>query len=356
MEKIVISQETSRRMSVMSCICACMIVAIHCTPNPPLGDWEWWVANLVGADGLCRIAVPWFFVASGFFLGGRFGEDGWYSKVVKKRVRTLLVPFVIWAIIGFAFNWFMWYCIQKAGYACGVQNPMDGGLLMGLIRVLGFDLNRMNIGPIWYLRMLFLLVVVSPIICWGIRKAGLLLPSVLFVVYGIYDTTIHFADFWEYMLSLRGFAYFTIGVAVRMGVLVQFRRSLWWCSGCMFLLMGVVALTINTWSRLIGVVCLENFSDFAMVVPLMYGVWRLTTYIRLPNCFISNAFAIYVQHGLFLKISIGFIAIMGLRSAMDESLVIAAVRWLAAVVFPIVVSVGLRRMVPRAASLIFGGR
>ena len=157
-----IGRDLSRRMAGMSFICACMIVAIHSTPNPPLDNCEWWVANLIGADGLCRIAVPWFFLASGFFLAGRVEEDGWYSKAIHKRIRTLLVPFVIWAMIGLAFNWCMWYGIQKAGYTCGVQNPMDDGLLMGLIRVLGFDANRMNIGPIWYLRMLFLLVIISP--------------------------------------------------------------------------------------------------------------------------------------------------------------------------------------------------
>ena len=218
MGKNVIPLEASRRMSVMSCICACMIVAIHCTPNPSFGDWEWWIANLVGAGGLCRIAVPWFFVASGFFLAGRFGEERWYSKAVRKRVRTLLVPFVIWAMIGLAFNWCMWYGIQKTGYTCSVQNPMGDGLMMGLIRALGFDVNRANIGPIWYLRMLFLLVIVSPMIIWGIKRYGLLLPSVFFIAYGVYDTTIHFTDFWEYVLSLRGFAYFTIGIAIRMGV------------------------------------------------------------------------------------------------------------------------------------------
>ena len=351
-----IGKGLSLRMAVMSFICACMIVAIHCTPNPPSGHWQWWVANLIGADGLCRIAVPWFFVASGFFIAGRVEEDGWYSKAISKRVRTLLVPFVAWAIIGLAFNWCVWYGIQKVGYACGVKNPLDDGLFLGVIRVLGFDVDRMNIGPIWYLRALFLLAIVSPVICWGVRKFRLLLPSALFIMYGIYDTTIHFADFWEYVLSLRGLAYFTIGIAIRMGAFDKLERYLGRCAEGALLLMGLGALTINAWARLNGIVLLENFSDFAMVVPLMYGIWCLTMYIQLPYYWVSSSFAVYILHGFFLKISIVLVALLNQRAAMDGSLVIAAFRWLGAVFFSIVFAIWLKRLSIRTSNLLFGGR
>ena len=351
-----IDKVLSRRMAVMSFICACMIVAIHCTPSPLLGNREWWAANIIGAEGLCRIAVPWFFVASGFFIAGRVEEDGWYSKAISKRVRTLLVPFVAWAIIGLAFNWCVWYGIQKVGYACGVKNPMDDGLFLGLIRVLGFDINRMNIGPIWYLRSVFLLAIVSPVICWGVRKFGLLFPSAIFVMYGIYDTTIHFSDFWEYVFSVRGLAYFTIGIAIRMGAFDKLERCLGRCAEGVLLLMGLGMLIINAWARLNGIVLLENFSDFAMVVPLMCGIWCLTIYIKLPDYLVSSSFAVYMLHGFFLKISIVLVALLNLRTEMNGSCSIAAFRLLGAVIFSIVFAAGLKQLSIRTSNILFGGR
>ena len=157
---ICIDKELSRQMSVMSFICACMIVLIHCTPCPSIGTWQYWFVNLLGADGLCRIAVPWFFLASGFYLAGHLNEHGWYKKAVSKRIFSLLVPFCVWAVIGLLINFCMWYGIQKFGYNSQMPNPLSEGVGSAIIDALGFNPDKINIGPIWYLRMLFLLVVI----------------------------------------------------------------------------------------------------------------------------------------------------------------------------------------------------
>ena len=119
---------------------------------------------MLGGDGLCRIAVPWFFIASGYFIAGRFGESGWYGRAVSKRLRTLLVPFALWAVIGVIVKFCVWYGARMYGYACGFENPFAIGVFGALSRALGFDLQHVDIGIIWYLRMLFALVVISPMI------------------------------------------------------------------------------------------------------------------------------------------------------------------------------------------------
>ena len=128
---IEITRETSRRLAVMGFLCACMIVLIHCTTRPSLdpNQWQWWVVNLFGADGFCRIAVPYFFVASGFFLVGKIHEGGWYFTAVKKRIRTLLIPFVVWAFIGIAFDWGMYHGIRLTGYNHHIVNPLANGAI-----------------------------------------------------------------------------------------------------------------------------------------------------------------------------------------------------------------------------------
>ena len=75
-----ISKTLSEKMAVMSFVCACLIVAIHTTSRPLDDTWQWWVVALLGKEGVCRVAVPYFFLASVFFIAGHFGEDGWYGR------------------------------------------------------------------------------------------------------------------------------------------------------------------------------------------------------------------------------------------------------------------------------------
>ena len=79
-----ISTQSSEKIKAIGFVCALMVVAIHCATIPK----EWWNGTLhmprwvvalqtLGTDTLARLAVPWFFVVSGFFLvkGLKFDED-----------------------------------------------------------------------------------------------------------------------------------------------------------------------------------------------------------------------------------------------------------------------------------------
>ena len=88
-----IDGELSSRFSKMGFLSALLIVYLH---SGCAADRE-----VVGAtlhhiiSVFCRVAIPWFFYAAGFFLASHIGEDGWYKREVVKRVRTLLIPFWI---------------------------------------------------------------------------------------------------------------------------------------------------------------------------------------------------------------------------------------------------------------------
>ena len=38
-------------------------------------------------------------MASGSFLAGHMGKPGWYPREMKKRFRTLLLPYVLWPLL-----------------------------------------------------------------------------------------------------------------------------------------------------------------------------------------------------------------------------------------------------------------
>ena len=58
---------TQNKLRNMSIVCAAMVVVIHCRPAFEVGSVGWWVKQMLEA-GVCHVAVPFFFVVSGYFL------------------------------------------------------------------------------------------------------------------------------------------------------------------------------------------------------------------------------------------------------------------------------------------------
>ena len=84
-----VSEELSCKFKNMAIVCAILVVFIHI----PLGRLEsgsvLWVFDMLVRWGIAQIAVPFFFVASGYFLAGHIGEDGWWKREILKRIRAL---------------------------------------------------------------------------------------------------------------------------------------------------------------------------------------------------------------------------------------------------------------------------
>ena len=84
----------SNKIANMGFVCACLVVLIHSPMFGNVGFVTYLLKNF-----LVRIAVPAFFMISGFLLARHCGEEGWYCREVCKRVKTLLVPLWCWCLI-----------------------------------------------------------------------------------------------------------------------------------------------------------------------------------------------------------------------------------------------------------------
>ena len=122
------------------------------------------------SQGLARIAVPLFFLMSGyfFFLGCSWSWRG-YARKLAARARTLLLPYMFWTILVVAVH-FLGLSIQP------VKEYFDGDLAL-LSQFSAFDLTNTIFGftraPVayhfWFIRDLMLLMLCSPLIILLVR-------------------------------------------------------------------------------------------------------------------------------------------------------------------------------------------
>ena len=125
------------------------------------------VQEIAGTNGLTGVAVPMFFLISGllFFKGVNHVND--CLPKIRKRVRSLLVPYVIWNAI-----FVLWYLILQnlPGVGGFINNDIVGKVLTQDIGSDIYELLWKPVNfPLWFLRDLMIMVVVSPVLFYLIK-------------------------------------------------------------------------------------------------------------------------------------------------------------------------------------------
>lgn len=93
-----ISYQISNKMANASFVAASLVVFIHISIHLENGNLTWWFYQVV-ESGIARISVPFFFLASGYWLAGKFNEHGWWINECKKRIKSLILPYFIWSCL-----------------------------------------------------------------------------------------------------------------------------------------------------------------------------------------------------------------------------------------------------------------
>lgn len=121
---------------------------------------------LLFSEGTCRLAVPCFFFISGYLFFNKLQEWDWdiWKAKIKRRGRTLLVPYLLWNVIALLAFW---------GYGC--LNGEQASLLekfheYGGFRIFwnmrgGIPIGMMNgplDGPLWFIRDLMYYSLATP--------------------------------------------------------------------------------------------------------------------------------------------------------------------------------------------------
>lgn len=321
----------SAKIANVSFLCILLVVAQHIPHGAKINE-------AIGI--LTGIAVPFFFAVSGFFYAGHNGESGWWRNSLKRRVSTLIVPYVI-------FN-STWY-VYLHHYELSSFN---------LISFLGADLSCLPpVGCLWYVRALLTYIIIFPLILKianRSRFAMLLYFIGVFLLSGVQGAlAVKFApsrlsDFLRWGFPLYGLLWFSVGFFVRLrGGLPARRYQAVWAVACSMLCLTLYYKPLVTEKV---VCCLARvFSTFC----LLWLVWIVVGDKRLPILFTSAIFPIFCLHWQVINL------VGALINKFHLNLCVACemtVSYVFAISVPILISIFLRKYIPAVSTIIFGGR
>ena len=336
-------------------------------------DWYFFFLRLVNWV-LPSLIVPMFFIFSGllFFYRKDFSAEVYVQKL-KSRMMTLLVPYILWNII--AILWRLKCLLPGISsfyrpveikvsssrifntFFCNVDNS---GIIVGSTLtnvpegILPID------GPLWFVRELMLMVVISPVIYWLIKKGNLWFLSLLGIVW--------FCSSWfllndsflkmyasQFLMSLFFFSWGAFYSINRQNLVLVFRR--FYSAPFIYILLAIAdALTqdleynglIHNTGLLAGVVSMVVVASHL----LEFGVKSFS------RTLVNSCFFIYALHDLFIT-EVGKIAFLMLHvpeknpHAMLSLYLIVSVFTTIGCLF---LYMSLRRYAPRMCNLLTGGR
>ena len=277
---------------------------------------QWIIADLYG--GIARIAVPLFFMISGYLLLPRSES---LSDFYTKRMPRILIPFVAWSL-----NYLGWYCGNH-------PNTCTPSLIWDLLLVQGTYYH------LWFLYSITSIYLILPVLRLMIRpdtdKSILWYLILLWLIFQPGLTIAH--KFWNFSIKINvplatGFVcYFVLGYLLGEIALTRARiilSTIIWVIATMVTIVGTYFLTRNS-DQFDGF-----FYDFVSlnVILASSAAFLLLRWISEANIlssshayalmrtFATSAFGIYLVHILVIEVLSSWIPFVHINSFMGNAI------------------------------------
>jgi len=178
-----LSETLSRRIVWCSFWGALAVIFIHSQTwsGMPEGAAFFRILQQAVHSRLTSFAVPMFFVISGYFFQAGC-EDGFtYGKILLKKAKTLLVPYLLWGTIGvLVLTPLVMVCNAVGGREMWTRTVFDYGNVWGIVdHWIGITVGApKGAFPFWYVRVLLVFFLLSPVFCLAGRLPKMLLLGV----------------------------------------------------------------------------------------------------------------------------------------------------------------------------------
>ena len=249
-------------------------------------------------------AVPFFFAVSGFFFAERnlqMSTIG-YVKLLQKKVRSLLVPYILWALIGTAISMSLTvlnnYLLHRGLFERTFMASI--GLWGKADALFGITSN----GPsgnlaLWYVHTLILLFVVSPLFIMLSRMHDkLLFIGGLVLAVGFPNTSISALS-----LKLGSIGWFWVGMGASQLKLEDRKIPVWVVVLCGICWLGLAICGAMEKAGYMESSIVGNWlGALAALAGVLfwwgiYDLWSINKSCELPVCY-KMTFWVYCLHGV----------------------------------------------------------
>lgn len=309
--------------------------------------------QLFVSEGIARIAVPIFFTISGylFFLNIKNGFRSEFLMKFKKRIYTLVFPYLIWSVTGIIFV----LILQL------ITHPKPASINDLIVNYsIPHLLYRIILEPIpyqlWFIKDLIVLVFISPVIYWSIKYSKYFIVLIFFITWLL--------KFDYVVFSNESLLFFTIGAYLRVKEinLQNFKYKNQYLLYCIIWIMLIIFKTILLYLGFENEFLITVLHKTSIMVGIL-AVWFLYDHL-FKNKNLSNTkfyllfqytFFIYAFHEPVLTYEKRFLYIIGGNGELNLFLTYLSAP---ALTFVIAILCGfyLKRIMPNFYYLITGGR
>lgn len=294
-KKYIIPQKFSEFIGSSRFLMCVMVVVIHSRmiSGHPV-EVDNWVLNFMRmmSLGISSVAVPIFMLFSGYLLCAKYSNGhsiiATYTDLLKKKSRTLLLPYLIWNVIGWA------YIALRHHFNADVYVP---NLLEALVSIpMGGDsLGYPADGPLWFVRDLIIFNIISPLLFWIMNKMGKW-GFVCVTAYYLFYTLLPY----EPLGSIKTFLLGMVLCYIDLRKLEVRRAFVWIPTICLFM---YLTYPLGGGNYLYDEVTLMPLFIllFAWSMYLLSGTYNDSTKQKL-NDLSKYSFFIYASHGMYANL------------------------------------------------------
>lgn len=271
------NEQISNKIRVAGLICTIMVLYRHSLNYLAFfGNWNGEGISRIVENSfsiLTEIAVPFFFVVSGFFfLKKDYNNYRSYFLMVKGKFKSLIIPFLFWNLIGL---------LVMSVVAFGDVRDMSFGKHLSSL------LFSEWYGPLWYVRDLITMMLFVPLYGWIFKRAHPLVLTIMGVLLFLYWIPVDCS--W---VSSEGVFFFYLG-----GMISKRDSLLTYKAGIVpFAIIGFV------WISLI-VVLYGHSNVWVEKVCILTGIFSLWNAIDLLSGRMNNFFIRYSSYAFFLYVT-----------------------------------------------------